>query len=245
MKILGDPVEVEYNSGTLTVSGRQMKSNIRLFKDLAPVALDKKALEEMGAQKETPAYYMFRNLAETGSKQIQFDITVIPHARIGTEFVKTLGHYHPEAKKGLSFCEVYEVLQGRAHFLLQERKGKSNSTPVSRVLLVRATAGDKIPIPPNFGHVSINPGSEPLILANLVYTDFESNYKDYVSAGGAAYFETIDGSHQKNPFFKSLPPIQVGGLELLPKKITSKKNILSLCRENPGQFDFLIDPAKF
>jgi hypothetical protein len=46
------------------------------------------------------------------------------------------------------------VLEGDAHYLLQRAQ---NEERVDEAILVKATRGDKVIIPPNYGHVTINP----------------------------------------------------------------------------------------
>jgi len=50
---------------------------------------------------------------------LRFDLTVLRPAIIGEEPVKTLGHYHNLAPGGLPYPELYQVVFGHAHFVLQ------------------------------------------------------------------------------------------------------------------------------
>ncbi len=56
-------------------------------------------------------------------------------------------------------------------------------------MAVAASAGEFVLIPPGYGHVSINSGKELLVMANLVSTQFESEYALYeeMRSGGAFY----------------------------------------------------------
>ena len=45
------------------------------------------------------------------------------------------------------------MLDGDAHYLLQRAQ---NEESVHEVILVKATRGDKVIVPPNYGHVTIN-----------------------------------------------------------------------------------------
>jgi oxalate decarboxylase/phosphoglucose isomerase-like protein (cupin superfamily) len=86
---------------------------------------------------------------------------------MGLEFVKTYGHYHPRVNPKLRYTypEIYEVLDGDAHYLLQRAL---NDESVDDVTLVKATRGDKVIVPPNYGHVTINPSERTLKMANWV-----------------------------------------------------------------------------
>ena len=86
----------------LEISGRKFKAEIRWAEDLKPVLAYPDELRE-----NFPAYYMFRDLYYSRSDRdrilemrLRFDITVIPPRRVGKEFIKTFGHYHPEAERG-------------------------------------------------------------------------------------------------------------------------------------------------
>src|SRR5674536_254712 len=74
------------------------------------------------------AYYMYRDLSRSQDDadtikrhQLRFDITIIPPLQMGLEFVKTYGHCHPRVNPKLrhTYPEVYAVLDGDAHYLLQ------------------------------------------------------------------------------------------------------------------------------
>jgi glucose-6-phosphate isomerase len=97
---------------------------------------------------------------------------------------------------------VYEVLEGCAHYLLQ-------SQALDDVVLIDARAGDLVIIPPGYGHITINPArDEPLIMANIVSTAFESEYGDYERLHGAAYYELTTGELVKNPHYPAVPPVR-------------------------------------
>jgi glucose-6-phosphate isomerase, archaeal len=94
--------------------------------------------------------------------------------------VKTKGHYHPENAAGIGYPELYEVIEGVAHFLLQKKT-------LDHIALVKAVKGDIVIIPPGYGHVTINPSrDETLMMANLVSTAFVSEYAFYETRHGAA-----------------------------------------------------------
>ena len=82
---------------------------------------------------------------------------------------------------------------------------------MEEVFIVTAKEGDKVYIDPNYGHITINPGKNPLVMANLVSDDFSSDYKPIEEKKGAAYF------YIKN---------NLGELEFVPNP--NYKNTLSL-----------------
>lgn len=142
-------------------------------------------------------YFMYRNVCTNqdeeifGSNFIRYDITVIMPGKIGNEYIKTAGHYHPlKAHSSHAYPEVYEVIHGKGHYLLQN---KEEDGSVKDVCLIEASEGEKIIIPPGYGHVTINPSTEPLVMANLVSSLFSSNYDEYRRLHGAAFYEVSKG----------------------------------------------------
>ena len=172
---------------------------------------------------ESPLYFMYRDLAKSDADwqwlyrhRLRYDITVIPPADLCGEWVKTKGHYHPKNPAGVGYPEIYEVIGGRAHYLMQSRA-------LDDVVLMSAEAGDIVIIPPEYGHITINPtGDETLVMANIVSTAFESEYGDYEHRGGAAYYEMRTGELRKNPRYPPVPPVR----HMQPKSGTGIHRIL-------------------
>lgn len=155
-----------------------------------------------------PLYFMYRDLAMNEADRewlethdIRFDITVIPPAVLCGEYVKTKGHYHPASPEGPAYPELYQVLEGTAHYLLQDRD-------LADAVVIQANAGDAVLIPPGYGHVTINPGEETLVMANLVSTRFSSDYAFFESHRGAAYYELEGGEWAENPRYPRHPPLR-------------------------------------
>jgi glucose-6-phosphate isomerase len=168
-----------------------------------------------------PLYLMYRDLSRTREdgqwlrdQDLRYDVTVIPARTLCGEYVKTKGHHHPENGNRVPYPEIYEVLEGEAHYLLQTRS-------TDDVRLVQAGPGDRILIPPGYGHVTINPGSGTLVMANIVSTLFESDYSVYEELRGAAYFELEGGRLVKNPRYS-----RAAGIRTL--KASEQKGIGSL-----------------
>jgi len=125
---------------------------------------------------------------------IRYDLTVVLPGNLAKEKNKTLTHYHNDYSPGLSYPEVYEVLSGLGHFILQrppERGGPD-------VVLTEARAGEGFVIPPNYGHVSINPSGDLLLYANLICQKTVALLDEMKQNRGAAYYELEDGSLVKN-----------------------------------------------
>lgn len=193
---------------TLTFGGNKREPDIRLLLDMAKVIYDKKWL---ASADNFELYYMYRDMSLSkkdkdtiAEHHLRYDVTIIPPARLGCEYIKTAGHYHPLVPgTSVTYPEIYEVLEGNATYLIQKLEGDN----ITDVVVVRAEAGDKVIIPPNYGHITINESNKTLKMANWVGADFSSEYERYRQAEGGAYFLTEDG-FIPNPHHKELPKIR-------------------------------------
>ena len=187
-----------------------VEPDIRMLNDMKDVIYDKEWLKK---SKNMELYYMYRDLALSDEdreimrrEKLRYDITLIPSMNLGMEFIKTYGHYHPEIDGlGISYAEVYEVIEGEAHYLLQ----KLENGRIVDVVLIKAKKLDKVIIPPNYGHITINPGKNTLIMANFVSSEFSSIYEPIKEKGGGAYFELTDGRLIRNENYGRIPDIRI------------------------------------
>ncbi|WP_174589738.1 glucose-6-phosphate isomerase family protein [Methanocella conradii] len=193
----------------LEFGSSRVKPDVRRLSDMREVIYD---IEWLKGAPDMELYYMYRDLAVSkGDRSIildhrlRYDITVIPPNRLGAEYVKTAGHYHPLIEgTSYTYPEVYEVLRGTAHYLLQKCEGGR----ITDVVMIEAKEGDKAIIPPGYGHVTINPSNRELKMANWVSRDFSSIYEPYKKCGGAAYFELVDGRLIRNGRCDHIPDIR-------------------------------------
>lgn len=196
------------SDNTLDFGDRRIVPNIRRLNDMKDVIYDVKWLK---TAIDGNLYYMYRDLSTCKEDQVsmaennlRYDITIIPPFNLGNEFVKTAGHYHPLIEgSGNTYPEVYEVLEGEAHYLIQ----KLENDAITDVVIVKAKKGDKVIIPPNYGHVTINPSNQILKMANWVSDGFSSIYAPYKNHGGAAYFELKNGKIIYNNSYNHIPEI--------------------------------------
>ena len=210
-------------------------------------------------------YTVYRNLEVIGGK-LRYDITEIPPQKMvppaGREFPKTFGHYHKARNP-----ELYEVLDGRAYFLLQKYAG--DPAEIEEAYIVEAGAGEKAIIPPGFGHLSINIGSDKLVLGNwigLVEYDYETIKKFH----GGCYYVLLarrlglrsfgEGGNfnegedkrdsiefEKNSNYKSVPELKKLKLRDLPElgiKNGAAHPILDL-KNSPEKLDWLVNSEKY
>ncbi len=170
---------------------KQLKDpDIRKVSDMEDVIYDKEWLK---STKDFDAYYMYRGVEEKNG--LRYDITEMPFKMFGKEYPKTKGHYHPG-----DYGEVYQVLEGKAIYLLQNRD-------LSDIVAIETNPGEVAIIPAGYGHVTINPGPDKLKMANWVSPEFDSIYDPVMEKEGAGYFYTKKG-WIKNPNYKELPEIR-------------------------------------
>lgn len=183
-------MKYSFDSETLVWGNKKIAPSIRKLSDMVPVlAYPKKAIS---MRLDAPTYYMYRSVEQFG--KIRYDITKLLAIDLCGEKNKTFGHSHPSSPSGAPWPEVYEVLSGNAHFLLQ----KSNSLGVQDAVLLDAKKGDCLIIPPGYGHVTINASKKELVLGNLVSSEFNADYSQFLRMRGACFYELSDGKLKKN-----------------------------------------------
>ena len=211
--------------------GEKATPDVRTIEQMRPVLYDE------NADGPAEAYYMYRavNLPEhkelMEQHNVRYDITVIPTAKYGNEFVKTKGHFHP--KKGEhTYPEIYEVIEGEAHYLFQDNE---------KVFVYHATKGDKVIVPPDFGHVTINFSNKTLVMSNFVSPEFSSDYGPFIEKHGAAYYE-LDSGWAENPRYTGFSmTLKEPGKENCGF-YTKQKTMYEIFCEEPNLFYFLNNP---
>jgi glucose-6-phosphate isomerase len=246
-EVSGLPVFLE---GTSLIFGKGMETvqpSERTFEEMKAFLMDNSyEFHKPGA------YYMYRNvgsekaIGNMNRNHLRYDMTVLEFGNIGQEFVKTVGHYHP-FKPGtkLRYPEIYQILYGQAIFVMQ--KIQDDESKVEEVYLVEATAPENVVMLPGCGHVTVNIGAKPLVLANVVSDQFNSIYESYRKMKGAAcYILDQQGKPKplRNRLYGSLP---------MPKILKPKNHILQLPKEalyttatkSPEKFKWLNFPEDF
>ena len=235
-------VKLELEGYSLYEEGKKLESSSRTVGEMKEVLLSPEAASSDAAADKL--YYMYRapGVAKNpvfSDKKLRYDVTIMAPYSLGKEFNKTLGHYHPLAEKDLCYPELYEVIEGNATYLLQKR------LPDSRydVVLVKAREGDKVLMPPNYGHITINTGPGRLIMANLVSSEFSSDYNPIVLMKGGAVYLLTDGSVVVNKEYRrfSLSMLDRAPNFGIPM---GEGSIYDLFLADPEKFDFLNKPSQ-
>ncbi len=227
------------------------ESKARLVDELVPVAMEPEACR---GNREV-AYYMANGVYRRGDAgrladlPFRYELTLIPERRIGREYVKTFGHIHtPEPQSGLAWCEVCEVLVGTAHFIYQTLDPSEPGATLA--YYVEARAGEKILVPPDLDHATINPGPGPLVFSDVVALGIGGNYDRFRATRGAAYYEVVDGGQPRfvaNPAYRRVPPLRQVAVRDYPALDLTRDEPLytAFLRGRAEKWGFLADPRLF
>ncbi len=186
-----DPASVDSDEGSHSMSERTIQA-------IRPV------LTDPNADGPPILYRMYRNMGRddadarqrANKARLRYDITVLRSGMLGEELLKTSGHFHPPTPGApqLSFPEAYEVMHGKVLFLMQKVANASDihapaaDLRIADVILAEVHAGERIVMPPNYGHVMINPTQQVIVTSDWVCSDFSSYYAPYEAHRGAAYY---------------------------------------------------------
>ena len=233
-------MEWKFDDDSLEFSGRKIKPSVRKLVDMMPVLANTK--KDTGLAFDSPTYYMYRDVAHFG--KVRYDVTRILALDLAGEKNKTLGHVHPRSPKGTPWPEVYEVLSGEAHFLLQ----KVTQLGVQDAVLLAAKKGECLLIPPGYGHVTINAGKRELVLGNLVSSDFDADYSQFLRLRGACYYEMHDGKLVRNRNYGGDFELRKLGAPEFSSAFGTyapfRKGLLQAVK-NPANIEFLKKPEQF
>jgi len=181
------------------------RPEIRYLNDMREVLCDKEWAKNAPNFK---LYYMYRGVKR--KRELRYDITVIPPRILRKEFVKTKGHEHSN-----KYQELYIVLKGEAIYLIQKYKNNK----IEDVYAVRAKRGNAVIIPPDYGHVTINPRGTELKEGNWLDEGCQNIYDLFIKKQGGCYYFTKSG-WIKNKNYDIIPPLRIKKpLKLTPKNL--------------------------
>ena len=189
---------------------------------------------------------------------LRYDITQISPGLVGREFIKTIGHYHKDFGS-----EIYEVLSGEAIFIFQKIDFSGMVMPIGgqaeEIYLIKANVGEKVVVPwpgrlPGYGHVTINPGNDFLVVADISSENMRPNYDFFKKYRGAAYY-IVKGqglkindniAAVKNTNYSEISNLEMGTpKEVMELGISFSKPLYASFIEAPEKFDFIIHPEKY
>ncbi len=157
---------------------------------------------------------------------------------------RTLGVY-PQGGR----TKLYEVIFGQAWFLLQ-KENKDDCRIIDDVILAKAKKGEKILLPPGYGHVLINPGKDDLVAACFSSRALICESQKYLKAKGGAYFifkDNLGEFFQPNPFYREVPYMRIAAAAARIERfgLSSTEPVYNLVSKGIEKLDFLDNPAKY
>ncbi|MDQ7794245.1 MAG: glucose-6-phosphate isomerase family protein [bacterium] len=243
----GLPVSLETDLRLLFTQGLpEVRPQPRTLEELRPV------LYNQTAPSPAIVYWMYRGAGwpadarRAGALGLRYDLTVLTPERVGGEYPKTFGHHHPPMPGSTrTYPELYQVVLGTAHCLMQ--RPPDDGRP-DEVVVVEAGPGQLILIPPGYAHLTINRGPDPLVLANWVAEGFTADYEAFRRRRGAAYYEVEhegrayfvpNGHYSDPPRPRLVEPLSPAHLGLEPGE-----PLYQACRRDPERLAFLSDPGR-
>lgn len=142
-------------------------------------------------------YYVYRGVKRRNG--LRYDITIMPPRKLGKEFPKTKGHRHLRKSQ-----ELIQVLRGEAFYFAQKGEGKK----VEEAYVIKAKKGDFVIVPAGYDHLTINPSSRELKMANWISEKAESTYSLFERLQGACYYYTKQG-WIKNKNYTKIPKLKI------------------------------------
>ena len=166
-------------------------------------------------------YYMIRGSSELGN------ITVWEPGQVGTEYIKTYGHYHVGTLQ-----ETYHVLSGTGFALLQKRALDSSGKPLNDVIeefkIIPVTGGSIVHMDSGSGHLLVNTGATFLVTTDdspvhftAVDTASLPGHADYSAVKAMRGFAFYVVEHEgvaalvPNPLYKEIKHTDFADLSLL------------------------------
>jgi glucose-6-phosphate isomerase len=245
----GLPVMLNEDTFSLGFGDKLNKPTFRVRElyDLNMVWANPKDEENRVLYKVTSGLWLNGDEAIWKSANIMYGIVLFSSGTVGGEFIKSSGQYHPIcAGNTKATPEIYTVLKGIGHFLLQ--KATPPYEVIEDAVLVEVHEGETFVVPPDYGHLQINPGNNILVFSYAVMDGLEGVYEPYRKKRGAIYYEIAEGPERYvfNTNYPRRIPLrfiragQICQLPFLDEEVTYQK-----IRDSLYKLRFLTDPNRF
>lgn len=176
-------------------------------------------------------------------------ITVLMPGTMRGECRKNSGHFHGFVKgHALPFPEVYEVLLGKAVFLLQKSMNfykPEEELKIDECRAVFLNEGEKIVVPPFTAHCASNVGDGPMAFGNFA-APCPLLYDPVRTRHGLCYYllkEKEGLVFVPNRRYRELPQLRIAHAKEAPELgIAFDTPVYRSFLEYPERFDYLSDP---
>jgi glucose-6-phosphate isomerase len=123
---------------------------------------------------DDPVIYDFHAVRDMEDRQkLIFGVTTIYPGTVGDEYYMTKGHFHDRARDG---DEIYLVIEGSGHLLLQARDGESQ--------VIEMLPGALLYTPSTWAHRTVNSGETDLVFLSIWAWNVDYDYETIVARGG-------------------------------------------------------------
>lgn len=178
---------------------------------------------------------------------VAYGIVIFTPGVFSGEYVKSSGQFHPPVLPcNMGTPEIYTVLSGKGHFLLQ--KASPPFEKIEDAVLVEVHAGETFVVPPDYGHLQINPGKEPLVFSYAVMDGMSGCYDPFKERKGAIYYEMANGKDGfvfNSNYPDRLPLRMLKASELCQLPELNENVTYQGIRDRLPELPFLTDPTKF
>ena len=220
---------------------------VRKLHDLKDVWANPITEEDQVVYRYTSALYLREDAPLWAKANVAYGIVIFVPGTFSGEYVKSSGQFHPPVQpSNMGTPEIYTVLSGVGHFLLQKA-----SPPFDRIedaVMVEVRAGETFVVPPDYGHLQINPGPEPLVFSYAVMDGMKGCYDPFKARKGAIYYEMAKdgGSHVFNTNYPERLPLTVlQAADLCQVPDLNEKVTYQAIRDSLADLRFLTNPILF
>lgn len=219
----------------------------RKLHDLDAVWANPVADEDRVIYRYTSGLYFAEDAPLWTAANVAYGIVIFTPGVFSGEYVKSSGQYHPPLPpSNLASPEIYTVLSGVGHFLLQ--KASPPYDRIEDVVMVEVRAGESFVVPPDYGHLQINTAPEPLVFSYTVRDGMKGQYDPFKARRGAAYYLMANGGPrcEFNPRYGDPLPLRrlrAADLRQLPGW-PARPNYQAI-RDRLPELAFLTDPTLF
>lgn len=222
---------------------------VRRLHDLDAVRANSVPYDDREIYRYTSGLWFAKDEAIWKKANVIYGLVVFAPGIFGNEYNKSSGQYHPITPPNTKATpEVYTVLYGTGHFMLQR-----SSPPyeiIDDAILVEVQAGETFIVPPDYGHLQINPANEPLVFSYAVMDGMSGVYEPFRKTRGAIYYEMADTSESGrfvfNTNYKDKVPLRIiKAREICQLPLVRNKVTYQTIRDDLSQLNFLTIPEKF
>lgn len=161
---------------------------------------------------------------------------------MGREFVRSQGHRHTSNPQGVSYPEVYEFWHGHGLLYMQREAGRE----VSDCRVMHCSPGDVVIVPPDWVHLTVNVGPEPLAFGAWCARGQGFDYEEVRRRRGGAWYFLADGSRVRNHSYTQVAePIEQRPRDYPEFDLVQRRPVYEQYLENPSRLRFMSHPHEF